>query len=453
MLFERAGGVRAAARVRTAGDVTVTSGEVRGTAKRVEVVGMADLSAAGGAAVIADVRVEGGEVRRGTAWGLSEIKALVPVAWNAVGEEEGSFAVGAVTVGEHALPGVTGTVSVVDKTVAGTAVSEVAKGAVVRAEGEVEWTPAGMRGRAAATMPSVRLEDEKAVGQIFKPMAEVGLTGTFAADGEVEFNGPLVKPRITASVKGGRLTSAEYDLDMEGMNGAVTINSFDPVSGPGRQRVTVERLHLGKLDLLKGSVDFRVERPDSLHVERARWGWVGGQVYTYDLRINPAKPETLNAVVYADRLDLRQLLGALAEGEASGRGQLYGRLPVRINWPDVTFGEGFLYATGSGELSVGDNAAKVESMLDQTELGKSGDARFKEVKSRIIQALRNFNYDTLKVDFLQKNGGLTASVTVVGKGGTGPTAQELNLTVNLNGIDQVLSQALVIKKALGEIGR
>ena len=92
-------------------------------------------------------------------------------------------------------------------------------------------------------------------------------------------------------------------------------------------------------------------------------------------------------------------------------------------------------------------------MLDQSQLGQSNDPKFKEVKSRIIQALRNFNYDTLKVDFLQKDGGLTASITVVGKGGTGPTAQELNLTVNLNGVDQVLSQALVIKKALGAIGQ
>jgi hypothetical protein len=54
---------------------------------------------------------------------------------------------------------------------------------------------------------------------------------------------------------------------------------------------------------------------------------------------------------------------------------------------------------------------------------------------------------------LQKNGGLTASVTVNGKGGTGETAQELDLTVNVNGIDQLLRQALIIKQALGAMGK
>jgi hypothetical protein len=204
--------------------------------------------------------------------------------------------------------------------------------------------------------------------------------------------------------------------------------------------------------MTKGGVEFRVERPDSIHIERSRWTWAGGQVYTYDVRIDPANPQKVNAVVYADKLDLKQLLGVVAQGQASGQGQLYGRLPVKIDWPSISFGEGFLYAIGSGGIQVGGKADQVSKMLDQSDPRFASDPKMREVKARILDALRNFNYDALKLDLVQKGGGLTASITVNGKGGTGPTAQELDLTVNLNGIDQVLSQALVIRKALGAMG-
>ena len=108
--------------------------------------------------------------------------------------------------------------------------------------------------------------------------------------------------------------------------------------------------------------------------------------------------------------------------------------------------------SGSNEAA-SDLDIGVAGLLDQSDPRFASDPKMKEVKSRIMEALRNFNYDTLKVDLIQKDGGLTASVTVNGKGGTGDTAQELDLTVNVNGIDQLLRQALIIKQALGAVGQ
>lgn len=453
-LFAGPAGQKLAAQIRSTTPISLTAGDTKVSAKDLDVAITVAQSESGAPAVHADVRVDGGAVRQ-PSWGLADVTAHIPVCWNAPkSASQGSFSVGAVTVGEHALPSVAGTVKVIDKSVSLTASADVAKGATLTADANVQWTPAGMVGRAGARLPSFRLDDDQALGRIWKPAAGLGLTGTFAFDGEVLFNGPLVKPRITASLKDAMLTSKEYDLAIDGASGSVTIDSFDPLSGPGRQRITVEKLRVGKLDLAKGGIEFRVERPDSIHIERTKWGWVGGYVYVYDVRVDPAKPQSLDAVVYADKLDLNQLLGVLASGEATGEGRLYGRLPVQLNWPDVSFGEGFLYATGSGGIAIGTKANVVAGLLDQSDPRFANDPKRMEVKARIIDALRNFSYDTLKMDLLRnKDGGLTASVTVGGKGGTGPTAQELTLTVNVNGIDQALRQALVIRQALDAIGR
>jgi hypothetical protein len=434
--------------------MTEMSGSSRGVkvgVKNLEGVAAVDLSA--GPTVMAEVKVSGGSVVEKT-WGATDISADVPVVWNGAAPTTGGvFAVNGATMGGHALPAVAGTLRVVNKSVAVTASAEVAKGATVSADGNVEWTKTGLHGRVATTMPAYTLTDETALGKVWTAAAEMGVTGTISANGEVLFDGPLVKPRFTAAMKNVKVTSAKYDLSVEGANGSVTIDDLSPLSGPGAQKLSVEKLHLGKLDLSKGEVDFRVERPESVHIERSQWSWGGGRIYTYDLRLNPAKPQEVEAVVYADRLDLQKLIGALAEGKASGDGQLYGRLPVKVNWPDISFGEGFLYATGSGGIAIGSKADAVGAILDASDPRFATDPTFGQVKARMIDALRNFSYDTLKVDFVQKESGLTAAITVNGKGKTGPKPQELSLTVNVNGVDALLSEWLVIRKALGSFGQ
>lgn len=449
-LLDGSGGGKLAACVRLT-PIMASAGKAKLGVRSTEATITVDLSA--GPSVAADVSLRGGHVAQGS-WSIGNVAAEVPVAWNRPAPKtSGSFSIGTASIGKCELPAVKGTLGVTNRTVALTAATEIMPGATVQADANVEWTPTGLHGRVATTMPAFKLADEKTLGEMWKPAEEMGVTGTISASGEVLFDGSLVKPRLTATMKDAKVTSQKYDLAIEGASGSVTIDSFSPISGPGLQRLRVDKFHLGKLDLSKGGVEFRVERPDSLHIERSRWSWVGGQVYTYDLRLDPAKPETLNAVIYADRLDLKQLLGALAQGQASGEGQLYGRLPIKVNWPDISFGEGFLYATGSGGIQIGKKADAVAQILDSADPRFASDPTFAQVKERMIDALKNFNYDTLKVDFIQKESGLTAAITVNGKGKTGPKPQELYLTVNVNGVDELLSEWLVIRKALGSFGQ
>lgn len=122
-----------------------------------------------------------------------------------------------------------------------------------------------------------------------------------------------------------------------------------------------------------------------------------------------------------------------------------------MNWPNIEFGDGFLYAApGPGDLQLGPAAStKVDQLLSQ-------DPRFSVgpqatlVRSRIVASLRRFHYDVIKVEFTRHGDSLTASAKLDGYGQIGTDTQELHLEVNANGFDKLLKDALVIKSFFGK---
>jgi len=74
-----------------------------------------------------------------------------------------------------------------------------------------------------------------------------------------------------------------------------------------------------------------------------------------------------------------------------------------------------------------------------------------QLHGQLVQALQQFQYDLLKVDFVNKPDGMTASIHIKGKGEAGGTP--LDITFNVNGVDLVFRNVLVIKKILESIGK
>jgi hypothetical protein len=196
-----------------------------------------------------------------------------------------------------------------------------------------------------------------------------------------------------------------------------------------------------------------VENPNSIFVEQTEWGWAGGRLYSHAFRINPASVD-VNLTAYADGLDLSKLLVILTGKEVSGAGTLYGKLPVTVKWPRMSFGDGFLYATpGTGRLTMGDNIGVVESLMNQSDARFTQDDKMSQVKSLMLESLRDFDYKALKVEFKNGSNGLVATIQAEGKGRSRPNLPEIIPTLNISGLDQLLNEVLVIKKGLSSIGQ
>lgn len=256
--------------------------------------------------------------------------------------------------------------------------------------------------------------------------------------------------------------SREYETSAQGVTGTIEVEGFNPLRTPGGQRLDVRQATTGQLKFEKGVITFRIEDTTAFHVEGTDWGFAGGRVYTNSFRFDLDSPR-LDLTLSGDKLQLRELLSLVAEKKLTGNGTLYGRLPVRVNWPTVDrfgervtdwpsprleFGEGFLYATpGGGKLMILDQTLLEPILAQDPRFGKDGQLAL--VKERLQMALADLSYSVLKMDLEREGPGLVARVHVAGKGQKGNVTQEIGgLTVNIRGFESILKDLFVVKKKL-----
>jgi hypothetical protein len=198
---------------------------------------------------------------------------------------------------------------------------------------------APMSGTASVTDGVLALNGAWAIeeGKTLLPAAQgVDVTGRFGLHARL---GPSVRD-VRVSIDDGKIVAKDYDASFEGITAAVALESFSPLATPPSQHVTLKHATIGKLELADGALDVRVENPNAIFVEQTTFGWAGGRMFASAFRFDPLHPK-VDLIVSGDDLDLNQVLAILSDGKASGAGRLYGRLPVRIEWPRFAFGDGF----------------------------------------------------------------------------------------------------------------
>jgi len=132
---------------------------------------------------------------------------------------------------------------------------------------------------------------------------------------------------------------------------------------------------------------------------------------------------------------------------------MYGRLPVKIRWPQIIFGNGYLYsAPGGGTFQLGAKMlSQLGDLLDKSDPRFATDDSFKQVKARALEAMSDFQYDVLKIDWKSTPTGLFGAAHVEGKGRQSEGGgHPLSLTVNFPNMDQALTRYLIMKKQAGE---
>ena len=401
------------------------------------------------------------------AFGVGGLTASVPVSLNAAAPKPGRFAVESLRYGKSRLPGLSGTLSVTDGRIGFAAAWPVLKRAALHAEGRVDLSSGVPLGEVRVWLPRVAIDDEKELAHLLAEAEGIDLSGTLALDGRIELRADRLLPRITLKAEDVMLASKEYDAHVEGLSGTVVIDSFDPLSTPSHQRLEIAKANVGGLEVDKGVVEFRLESPSSVFIEQTEWGWARGRLYTYALRFDPAKP--IGLVVYGDKLQLADLLALIPEDRATGEGELYGRLPVTVDWPTLRFGDGFLYATPGrqGRVRVRDAASLASGLGGAGATGERGTI-LDAVRRRFEAALGDFEYDVFRADFVREGGQLSARVFLKGRGpetavvvrrpstlgrllGQKPRSITLRqefggITFNVPFFDEILSKAIIEKQ-------
>ncbi len=390
---------------------------------------------------------------------MTGLELDVPLTWNvAAPPEPGRVAVKSIELQGVALPPLSGTLGVADTKADFTVAWEPLLGAKLRAEGSAR---AGARGPLVQTyvsLPPFENKDEEALGRLVPPLKGLLATGSFAIDGYVRLSPDGLVPNIALTILDGSFKSKAWEAEAEGVFATVRVNSVTPLLTPRKefQVALVRRARMGKLDVKDGFVAFRLEPKETngrpagwaAYVQRGECGWLGGRLFVEDFRFDPeAKEHT--ATVFARDLKLGDLLAIIPNNRATGVGSLDGKLPVTLgDWPSIHFGEGELQtAPGqSGWFKVKDTEA-LGTVLENTDPRFKTDNLYVEIKKRLVEAFRNFEYDQLSVVLTKDRAGKSvARVKTKGRARTGERQEFEEVNLNFLDFDEVLRNAILISR-------
>jgi hypothetical protein len=226
--------------------------------------------------------------------------------------------------------------------------SRLVEGLRAAVRGEVSFPPQEeVRGRVAVTV-APRHFSALPLGRLAGLQQELSLAGRLGFTGAYRLAGRQGSGEAAFSLEEGELALPGKDLTVEGLRLALVLPELPALrSGPAQTaRFTAARV--GSFAFADGSFHFQLEPGPALFVEGGEVAWCGGRLHAQSLRIAPAQGEYA-MTLFADRLNLAQVLAQFGVREAEGGGTLSGRIPFVVSKGRLTFEDAFLYsAPGEG---------------------------------------------------------------------------------------------------------
>ena len=253
---------------------------------------------------------------------------------------------------------------------------------------------------------------------------------------EVDVAGPSNRRRVRLTVKDAAIVWSK-DFVVEAAGGEVVLTQLTPPRTLPRQLLTAGLLKIGDMRFTDGELEFEMTEGRTMLINQTRWSWLGGQASASEVRVGPGVP--FRATLQIRNVDLKELLAAYSSDKLDGEGKLSGQLPIEVTGGRVNIGSGQLTSLQGGQLRIKDRA-----MIDQV-AAQAGASQ--QVKQSITEALADFVYDRMSVQFVDRPDGLLTRVQFGGQGRTG-SKQEMTFDLRITGLEDLLNSYLRIQSAL-----
>lgn len=158
---------------------------------------------------------------------------------------------------------------------------------------------------------------------------------------------------LNFEINNGTIENSENDLSLEDISLNLKLDDLVSIKSSFGQRLKVARISFGDIQANNFILDFKVDGPSSLFVEKGSFKWCGGHINIQSFRVNPEKEE-YDLTLFCDRLKLAEILAQFGVVNASGGGTVNGKLPIKISKNKISFQDGFLYSTpgGGGKINI-----------------------------------------------------------------------------------------------------
>ncbi len=222
------------------------------------------------------------------------------------------------------------------------------------------------------------------------------VTGSLELAGDLHFDADGPRGEMQADFRDGRFELTENNYVISDIAMSAHLPAFPRVRTAAGQELRFSRAAFGKFVITDGMMHWQLESDDTLIIEDSLFKWADGRIRVDDVRLTLGKGEQFIKVV-CERLDLIEVLRQFGMKNPEGTGTISGNVPVHIGKRTIKFENGIL-ASSQGE------GGKIK--IGALELLSAGipknTPQFAQVDFA-AEALKNFNYDWVKL-FLNSEG-------------------------------------------------
>ena len=229
------------------------------------------------------------------------------------------------------------------------------------------------------------------LGKLAPAAAGMTVTGKFEAGGGIRYSASGLKGKVRTNLTDAKFKMEEQKIAINGIQMNMLIPNLAEIRSAPRQIISFTNATIGALGMGEGRIEFQLESPRSLFIEKSNFKWCGGNVDVPAIRIVPGVDD-YSLTFYCDRLNLAQVLEQFGAAAAEGSGAVSGKIPLRYKNGKLSFDDGFLFSTpGEG----GKIVLKGTEML--TAGIPAGTPQFNQMELA-REALKDYDYSWAKLN-------------------------------------------------------
>lgn len=375
---------------------------------------------------------------------IADISLDIPFVLGNAAVGQGQFSTGRISYSGMNFPGITGQAMVENYQVKSRGSWQFLPGADLEFAVDMTVEPGNdITGKINAHTNWFDMPEKEMLDAVVSIPENMSINGSVRAELDLVVEGPVLRPQLRIDVRDADVRDPDMDMEAAGISGSVLLDDFFPLTTPGNQRMEIQRITIGQLELVDGFVTFRLESPESIFVEKTSWNLPeGGFIAAHAARID-LQDFNADFEVFFEDIDLVQLVSRVSQEKIAGSGRVYGRVPLLYKQDQVTIGQGYLYSVpGTGRLGIIDEEW-LDILLLYVRQAMKGHPYLATVSERLEQALRDFEYDFLSVKLEPGPDDTSARIEIRGKGVQGDPPQEVgSLVINVNDLQEIVNRVL-----------
>lgn len=193
-------------------------------------------------------------------------------------------------------------------------------------------------------------------------------------------------------LRNGTLRSVPLRLQASGLNFKVDLPDLPLLETDPMQKLSCKELKVRGFVFNNIEAEFLLDNRRAFVLESLGLDWCGGSVFTYSLAFAPGD-RNVQATLYFDGLNISQIIAQSGLTAAEGDGTIFGRMPLTVGRDGIVLRPGFFYSVPGETRNI--RFADLKNMLAAI---PPGSPQYNKL-DLAVEALKDFNYDWIRVDF------------------------------------------------------